>query len=86
MVIILMWFVGAFLTIWLIDTDFGLKNVETMRGGTMWFLVESKSFEILVEVVRDRLKGVIVERSKRFSSWIRFGEPSPPIGRSRREL
>lgn len=54
MVIKLMWFVGAFLTIWLIDTDFGLKNVETMRGGTMWFLVESKSFEILVEVVRDR--------------------------------
>ncbi|WJZ82789.1 hypothetical protein VitviT2T_002517 [Vitis vinifera] len=46
------------------------------RGGRCCFVVESKSFEILVEEVGGKLKGCIWERSKGFSSWIRFGEAS----------
>lgn len=38
--------------------------------------MESKSFEISVEVSRGKLRGVILERSKGFSSQIRFGELS----------
>ena len=38
-----------------------------------WFVVDSKIFECLVEVVGRRLQGVILERSKGYSSWIRFG-------------
>ena len=44
------------------------------KGGKCWFAVESKSFEISIEEVRGRLRGTIWERSKGFSSWIRFGE------------
>ena len=47
-----------------------------MRGGKSWFVVESKSFEILLEEVGGKLLGRIVERSRGFSSWIRFGESS----------
>ena len=46
------------------------------RGGRCCFVVESKSFEILVEELGGKLKGCIWERSKGFSSWIRFGEAS----------
>ena len=46
------------------------------RGGRCCFVVESKSFEILIEEVRGKLKGCIWEKSKGFSSWIRFGEAS----------
>ena len=39
-------------------------------------MVESKSFEILVEDLGGKLKGCIWERSRGVSSWIRFGEAS----------
>ena len=44
-----------------------------MRGGKGWFAVEKKSFEIFVEEVGGRLRGVIVERSRGVLSWIHFG-------------
>ena len=47
-----------------------------MRGGSCWFAVESKSFEVLVEEVRGKLRGIILERSRGFSSWIQFGDGS----------
>ncbi|KAL6318438.1 hypothetical protein AAG906_041204 [Vitis piasezkii] len=47
-----------------------------MRGGRSWFAVDSKSFEISVDVFREKLKGIIVERSRGFTSWIRFGSLS----------
>ena len=46
------------------------------KGGKCWFLVESKTFEISIEVVRGKPRGIILEMSNRFSSWIRFGEKS----------
>ena len=48
-------------------------NVK-MRGAKSWFPVESKSFKISLEEVGGKLSGRIVERSKGFSSWIRFRE------------
>ena len=39
-------------------------------------MVESKSFEILVEDLGGKLKGCIWERSRGVSSWIIFGEAS----------
>ena len=48
-----------------------------LKGGKCWFAVESKTFEISIEVVRGKPRGIILERSdKGFSSWIRFGERS----------
>lgn len=47
-----------------------------MRGRSCWFAIESKLFEVSVEEVRGKLKGIILERSRGFSSWIRFGELS----------
>ena len=56
------------------------KSVATssslMRGGKAWFAIEAKSFEICVEEVSKRLKGCIRERSKGFTSWIRFRDYS----------
>lgn len=46
------------------------------KGGKSWFAVESKTFEISIEETRGKLRGVILERSKGFSSWIKFGEKS----------
>ena len=46
------------------------------KGGKSWFAVESKTFEISIEEIRGKLRGVILERSKGFSSWIKFGEKS----------
>ena len=46
------------------------------KGGKCWFAFESKAFEISIEVVRGKLRGTILERSKGFSSCIRFGEKS----------
>ena len=46
------------------------------RVGRSCFVVESKSFEILVEELGGKLKGCIWERSKGVSSWIRFREAS----------
>ena len=44
------------------------------EGGRCWFAMESKSFEISVEEVGGKLRGIILEKSRGFSSWIRFGE------------
>ena len=46
------------------------------KGGKSWFAVESKTFEISIEEIRGKLRGVILERSKGFSSWIKFGAKS----------
>ena len=50
------------------------KNLEMSdrRGGRCWFAVDSKSFEISVDVSGERLKGIIVERNKGFTLWIKF--------------
>ena len=47
---------------------------EASRGGRSWFAVESKSFELQVEVVGGKLKGCIWERCRGTTSWIRYGE------------
>ena len=49
---------------------------EASRGGRSWFAVESKSFELQVEVVGGKLNGFIWERCRGTTSWIRFGEVS----------
>ena len=55
----------------------GMEGIKgRMRGGKCWFAIESKSFEVSVEEVRGKLKGTIVDRSRGFSSWIRFGDLS----------
>nr|CAN79711.1 hypothetical protein VITISV_009623 [Vitis vinifera] len=41
-----------------------------------WVAIESKTFEVSIEEVKGKLKGIIVERSRGFSSWIRFGVSS----------
>ena len=41
-----------------------------------WVAIESKTFEVSIEEVKGKLKGIIVERSRGFSSWIRFGVAS----------
>lgn len=38
--------------------------------------MESKSFEIFVELIRGSFKGRVVERSRGLSRWIKFGEKS----------
>ena len=45
-------------------------------GGRSWFAVDSKSFEISISSIRGKLHGTILERSKGFSNWIRFGDSS----------
>lgn len=47
-----------------------------MKERKVWFMVESKSFEISIGVVKDKLVGTVLERSQGFSSWISFGEKS----------
>ena len=49
-----------------------------LRGGRSRFVVESKLFEIEIEVEESggKLKGCIWEKSRGFDSWIRFGEAS----------
>ena len=58
----------------------GLAYAGTMkavpRGGRVRFVVESKSFEILINESGDKLRGCIWERSKGITSWIRFGDVS----------
>ena len=46
------------------------------KCGKCWFAVKSKKFEISIEVVQGKLKWIILEKSKDFSFWIRFGEKS----------
>ena len=38
--------------------------------------MDSKSFEISADVFGEKLKGIIMERSRGFTSWIRFGSLS----------
>ena len=47
-----------------------------LKGGKSWFAVESKTFEISIEEIQGKLRGVILERSKGFSSSIKFGKKS----------
>ena len=47
-----------------------------MRGGKCWLAIELEMFEVSLEEVRGKLRGTIVERSRGFSSWIRFGVAS----------
>ena len=47
-----------------------------MREDRSWFAVDSKSFEIYVDVFGEKCKGIIVERSRGFTSWIKFGSLS----------
>lgn len=47
-----------------------------MRGGKSWFAMEVKSFEISIEEATSKLRGVLLERGRGCSNWIRFGEVS----------
>ena len=49
-----------------------VTSSSTMRGGKAWSTIEVKSFEICVEEVGKRLKGCIHERSKGFTTWVKF--------------
>ena len=49
---------------------------EVPRDGRKWFAVESKSFELLIDVVRGKLRVCIWERCRGITSWIRFGDAS----------
>ncbi|RVW50374.1 hypothetical protein CK203_086394 [Vitis vinifera] len=53
-----------------------LEGRGALKWGKSWFAMESKTFEISIEEIRGKLRGVILERSKGFSSWIKFGEKS----------
>ena len=55
-------------------TSSPLRLTGEMRGGRCWYVVESKSFEILVGLFGGKLKGKISDRSRETSLWIRFGE------------
>ena len=56
--------------------DDNVRKKRDMRGGKCQFAIESKTFEVSLEQVRGKLRGIIVERSRGFSSWIRFGVAS----------
>ena len=45
-----------------------------MDRGRCCFGVESKSIDTLVEMVKGKMVGKVVERSWGLCSWIRFGE------------
>ena len=45
-------------------------EVGGSRGGRSCFVVEAKSFEILIDEWGGKLRGCIWERSKGVSSWI----------------
>lgn len=49
-----------------------------LQRGSYWVGVESKSFEILMEQVKGKMMGKILERGLGFSTWIRFGERELP--------
>lgn len=50
--------------------------VSYVMRGRCWFAMDSNSFDLSVEEVVGRLRGVIVERGRGFSVWIRFGDQS----------
>ena len=53
-----------------------MGEVRAVRGGRSWFVVEAKSFELLVGDLEGKLKVCIWERSRGIFFWIRFGEAS----------
>ncbi|RVW87132.1 Uncharacterized protein, chloroplastic [Vitis vinifera] len=54
-----------------------IHDTETMKpGGRCWFGVEKKTFEIIIEEQKGRVRGKICERGPKSSSWIRFGGKS----------
>ena len=50
-----------------------MKKVLVSGSQRCWFAMDAKIFECSVEVVASKLHGVILERSRGYSSWIRFG-------------
>ncbi|RVW23405.1 hypothetical protein CK203_094564 [Vitis vinifera] len=46
-------------------------SMKSKEGGSCWFTVESKSFKISIDNIGGKLRGIILESSKGFSSWIR---------------
>ena len=50
---------------WISNKMVALLEVRGVsKGGKCWFVVESKTFEISIEEVRGKKKGIILERSK----------------------
>ena len=49
---------------------------EDPRSGRRWFAMESKSFELLIDDIGEKLRGCIWERCRGRTSWIRFGDAS----------
>ncbi|RVW42754.1 hypothetical protein CK203_079931 [Vitis vinifera] len=50
-----------------------ITSGDGKRGESCWFALDSKSFEISMDVLGKKLKRIIVERNRGFTSWIRFG-------------
>lgn len=44
----------------------------TVREGRCWFVMDLKSFDLSVEVVGGKLRGIIEEKGRGLSTWIRF--------------
>ncbi|RVX15173.1 putative serine/threonine protein kinase IRE4 [Vitis vinifera] len=58
------------------DCWFQVSSFFTLVMAKFWVVIESKTFEVSIEEIKGKLKGIIVERSRGFSSWIRFGASS----------
>ncbi|RVX11694.1 putative ribonuclease H protein [Vitis vinifera] len=50
-----------------------MSKCSSLVMAKFWVAIESKTFEVSIEEIKGKLKGIIVERSRGFSSWIRFG-------------
>lgn len=48
----------------------------TVREGRCRFVMDLKSFDLSVEVVGGKLRGIIKEKGRGLSTWIRFSELS----------
>ncbi|RVW71533.1 hypothetical protein CK203_047945 [Vitis vinifera] len=56
---------------------YAVGSSKSKRDGEgLWEVPDSKTFDLSIKVVRGKLKGLIVERGKGLSAWIRFGEVS----------
>ena len=51
----------------------GANPLSSSRGERCWFSVEAKTFDLSIEVVGGKLKGIIVERSGAFLPGSGFG-------------
>lgn len=60
--------------------------IHKYQSGKCWFGADSKSFEILVEVVNERVEGIALEKGRGFSSWIKFREKNLSLLLERVEL